>query len=210
RTLGEYDFLFRDASTVVCHWEAAVKFYLQAEPLAEQRAFIGPGTRDRLDLKLNRVFQHQLLLGSTQAGQLALPTGIQVDKAQAFIKGYLFNHASGLRPAPVSGVSATHLTGWWVRHQCEKLPQASADSRWIILPRLRWLAPARLPGSADVMNDEALASRLDEHFQLHGEALLLVELALTTAGEWQEVTRGFVVCSTWPTLGNIQNSSASR
>lgn len=203
RTLGEYDFLFRDAGAAVCHWEAAVKFYLQVEALAEQRAFIGPGTRDRLDLKLKRVFQHQLLLGQTRAGQQALPRGLQLDKAQAFIKGYLFYHASGLRAAPVSGVSATHLTGWWVRHQCEKLPQASAGSRWIILPRLRWLAPVRLAGEAEVMSCAVLDKQLDEHFRLRSEALLVAELARTAAGEWQEVARGFVVCSSWPVLSAV-------
>jgi hypothetical protein len=203
RTLGEYDFLFRDAGAAVCHWEAAVKFYLQVEPLAEQRAFIGPGTRDRLDLKLKRVFQHQLLLGQTRAGQQALPQGLQLDKAQAFIKGYLFYHAPTHNPVAVGGVNAAHLCGWWVRHAREKLPQASADSRWIILPRLRWLAPVRLAEEAEVMSCAALDKQLDEHFRLRSEALLVAELARTAAGEWQEVARGFVVCSSWPVLTAI-------
>jgi hypothetical protein len=94
RTLGEYDFLFRDADGNICHWETAVKFYLQAEPLSEQRAFIGLAVRDRLDIKLDRVFQHQLQLGHTPAGRAALPTGLVLQKTQAFIKGYLFYPAT--------------------------------------------------------------------------------------------------------------------
>lgn len=200
RTLGEYDFLFRDASAAVCHWEAAVKFYLQVEPLAEQRAFIGPGTRDRLDLKLERVFQHQLLLGNTHAGQQALPPGLLLDKAQAFIKGYLFYHAATCKPAPASGVSAAHLSGWWVRHAREKIPQDSTESGWLILPRMRWLAPARLADDINVMNYATLAIHLEQHFSTSTEALLVIELLRATTGEWHEKSRGFVVCSTWPVL----------
>ena len=201
RTLGEYDFLFRDNSAAVCHWEAAVKFYLQQEPLAEQRAFIGPGTRDRLDLKLARVFQHQLVLGHTHAGQQALPGGIRLDRTQAFIKGYLFYHASTFSKLATAGVSAAHLSGWWVRHSLEKLPQASADSRWIILPRLRWLAPARLAADdASVMTYATLGNQLDEHFSRSNDAVLVFEMTRAATGGWHEKSRGFVVCSTWPVI----------
>ena len=199
RTLGEYDFLFRDA-TATYHWEAAVKFYLQQEPLAEQRAFIGPGARDRLDLKLDKVFQHQLLLGHTPAGQQALPQGFQLDKTQAFIKGYLFYHASAYSKMEIPGVSAAHLSGWWMRHSLEQIPQASADSRWVILPRLRWLAPARLAADAEVMTFAQLNSRLSEHFNLSKDALLIFEVSRTEKSEWQEISRGFVVCETWPAI----------
>lgn len=204
RTLGEYDFLFRDASTALCHWEAAVKFYLQQEPLAEQRALIGPGTKDRLDLKLDRVFRHQLRLGSTPAGRQALPQGLRLDKTQAFIKGYLFYHASTSSPLPVQGVSAAHLTGWWVRHACEKLPQACAESRWITQPRLRWLAPARLAKDAEVMDYAALNNKLNDHFNLSRDAILIFEMARSKTGEWQEIARGFVVCGSWPVLDGLE------
>jgi uncharacterized protein len=203
RTLGEYDVLFRDAGTAVCHWEAAVKFYLQLEPLAEQRAFIGPGTRDRLNLKLDRVFKHQLALGHTLAGQSALPPGIKLDKTQAFIKGYLFYHASTINKISTPGVSAAHLSGWWVRHTLDKIPQASAESRWIILPRMRWLAPAREAADAAVMSRATLGIRLDEHFSLNSEAVLVFEMTRSTTGAWHEISRGFVVCSIWPVIDGL-------
>jgi len=203
RTLGEYDVLFRDAGTSVCHWEAAVKFYLQLEPLAEQRAFIGPGARDRLDLKLDRVFKHQLALGHTLAGQSALPPGIKLDKTQAFIKGYLFYHASTINKISTPGVSAAHLSGWWARHTVEKIPQTSADSHWIILPRLRWLAPARMAEDAAVMSSATLGIRLDQHFSLSSEAVLVFEMARSTTGTWHEISRGFVVCSSWPVIDGV-------
>jgi hypothetical protein len=200
RTLGEYDFLFRTAGAETCHWEAAVKFYLQQLPVAEQRAFIGPGTRDRLDLKLDRVFQHQLMLGHTPAGQQALPAGLQLDKTQAFIKGYLFYHVSTLNRPPVQGVSPEHLSGWWMRHSLEQVPQTSAESRWIMQPRLRWLAPARLKAETEVMTFARLNLNLEQHFSLRNDALLLFEVSRTQLGEWQEISRGFVVCESWPVL----------
>lgn len=198
RTLGEYDFLFRDASAALCHWETAVKFYLQREPLPEPHAFIGPGTRDRLDLKLERVFQHQLLLGHTPAGQQALPSGMQLDTTRAFIKGYLFYHLSSARHLPVVGVSIAHLSGWWIHHSLEQVPQASAASRWIMLPRLRWLAPARVAAETAVMTLAQLNVMLHGHFSLSKDALLVFEVKRTATGEWQEISRGFVVCESWP------------
>jgi len=201
RTLGEYDLLFCDNNDQVTHWEVAVKFYLQQEPVAEQRAFIGPGTKDRLDLKLDRVFEHQLLLGESGAGKLALPAGIKLNSAQAFIKGYLFYHASVLGILSIPGISAGHLRGWWIRHNLENLPQISSDSRWVSLPRLEWLAPARLPGDADVMTNEAIKTELNIHFETSSDAVLLFEVQRSATGCWEEISRGFVVYETWPIIG---------
>ncbi len=205
RTEGEYDFLFSNSDAKIVHWEAAVKFYLQQEPLAEQRAFIGPGTRDRLDLKLSRVFQHQLLLGDTPAGRLSLPMGVRLDKAQAFIKGYLFYHPTASGETAIPGISSLHLKGWWIRHTLEALPQSSTDSRWAILPRMRWLAPALLPADAEVLTDIAVNLLLDEHFRLSSDAQLLFEMVRSNAGTWIEVSRGFVVCRQWPALETKYN-----
>lgn len=198
-TLGEYDFLFRDACGDICHWETAVKFYLQREPAAEQRAFIGPGTRDRLDLKLDKIFQQQLVLGNTDPGRKSLPGGLKLDRAEAFIKGYLFYHISTAGQFSIPGISSTHQKGWWMRHAVEKLPQTAAGSRWIILPRMRWLAPVRLDSDTPVMTLEEANIQLNNHFKSHKDALLLCEMQAAACG-WQEISRGFAVCSTWPLI----------
>ena len=208
RTLGEFDFLFRDASATVCHWEAAVKFYLQAEPVAEQRAFIGPGARDRLDLKLNRVFTHQLGLGTTPDGRAALPPDITLNKAQAFIKGVLFFPATQAEKfsapsTPIPGISGTHLSGWWIRHPVGRLPYAATDSGWIMLPRMHWLSPVRLAADAGVMQHGKMCAALNEHFAISTEAVLVAELRRDTQGDWREASRGFVVCSTWPVIKDV-------
>jgi len=203
RTVGEYDFLFRNASAEVCHWEVAVKFYLQARPLPEQCAFIGPGARDRLDIKLERVFTRQLELGNTPAGRAALPRGIVPGKAQAFIKGYLFYPAmqNGELPLPhavIPGISGTHLRGWWMRQPVAELPQAAPDTRWMILPRLRWLAPVLLDTDDGIMTNNEMCAAIDQHFAASSEAMQLVELKRARSHDWREVARGFVVHAAWP------------
>ena len=203
RTRGEYDVIFRNANAEVCHWEAAIKFYLQVDVSAEQKAFIGPGTRDRLDLKLSRVFNHQLLLGQTMAGQHALPPHIKLDKAQAFIKGYLFYHASSQVNIEIQGVSPAHLRGWWARHSIEDIPKNSTESRWIILPRLGWLAPARVEGNTQMMDEAELGSHLTLHFESNSDAVLIFEMKRSATGCYQEISRGFVVCKNWPNIERI-------
>ena len=202
RTLGEYDFLFRDAVGNICHWEAAVKFYLQAEPLYEQRAFIGLAVRDRLDIKLDRVFQHQLELGHTPAGRAAMPKGVVLKNTQAFIKGYLFYHATqaGKYFTPIPGVSDNHLSGWWIRHPVGSLPQTTSDSCWTILPRLRFLAPVRLDAGVSVMKQTEICAALDTHFAVSEESVQVIELQRYMDNSWREATRGFVVCSNWPVI----------
>lgn len=214
RTLGEYDFLFRDAEGNICHWETAVKFYLQAEPLSEQRAFIGLAVRDRLDIKLDRVFQHQLQLGHTPAGRAALPTGLVLKKTQAFIKGYLFYPATqaGKYFIPITrapGVSDNHLSGWWIRHPVGSLPQTTPDSYWTILPRLRFLAPVRLNAGASVMERAEICAALDAHFAVSDEAVQVAELQRDMDNGWREATRGFVMCNKWPGI-NITTFRAAN
>lgn len=216
RTVGEYDLLIR-TDHYTSHWEVAVKFYLQTEPLQESwpatpntlslcGAYLGPGGHDRLDLKLARIFQHQLRLGDTASGLAALPDGVTLDKTQAFIKGYLFYPAdypaSSSATAPgateLPGVSASHLSGWWIRHGQTPLPEHAENTGWVILPRLRWLAPVRLAQDADVQTYTEMCHTLTEHFKTTDEALLLVALQRDQANIWHEKTRGFVVHKQWP------------
>lgn len=209
RTVGEYDLLIRTAHQVN-HWEVAVKFYLSTQTPPAQHTFLGPGGQDRLDLKLARIFQHQLRLSETPSGIAALPDGVTLNKTQTFIKGYLFypanysanypanSGAPANRPTEFSGVSALHLSGWWSRQGETPLPQHAIHNGWIILPRLRWLSPARLAADADIKTHSEMCQTLAEHFKISDEALLLVELQRDQENIWHEVTRGFVVHEGWP------------
>lgn len=112
RTLGEFDFLFRDAQRPgrlhslpshgsLIHWEAAIKLYLHVPPqvvaAGTEPQWWGPNARDCLEYKLARLHTHQLRLGeAVEAGDLLASlrsAGGQGDTsvmAEAFVKGYLF------------------------------------------------------------------------------------------------------------------------
>jgi uncharacterized protein len=222
RTVGEFDFILRDQAGQICHWEAAVKFYLQSEKQPETRVFLGPAGRDRLDLKIDKVFGQQLCLSQTEEGRAALLNAVgaghareqtaiagmarsyrledtqtdMLDYAQAYIKGYLF-YPPNTPQANIHGLSSQHLRGWWIRHG-QALPQSHPDTRWVILSRLRWLSPAHLAANAAVMRYTEMNTTLAAHFAQNDEPLLLAELQADGAGRWDEVRRGFVVRAGWP------------
>lgn len=195
---GEFDFVFghpRWGDSL--HWEAAVKFYLQAAADPRWDAFVGPNPADRLADKLHALYDRQLLLGGTAAGRAALG-GESAPAARAFVKGYLFFPA-GTAPMDVPGLSRAGLRGWWLRHGETPLPTHAADARWKILPRLAWLAPARAAAGDRTCFDTAhLQTILARHFAHAQAPLLLAELTEGGDGVWREIARGFVVSPTWP------------
>jgi hypothetical protein len=209
QTLGEFDFLFALADGGLRHWEAAVKFYLWHRDEAQDRVrWIGPGARDRLDIKLERLFGHQLRLAATAEGAAVIrELGQGPVNAAAFVKGYLFYPpsvdktgvaAEGQRDIPLS---PNHLRGWWQRHESLVLRPIAPQSRWLVLPRLRWLTPAYGEfDQAALLDASGVRQLCDAHFAHHASALLLAEV-VRVAGVWQEVNRGFVVNAAWPNQG---------
>ncbi len=210
RTLGEFDFLFAlpQQQTALQHWEATVKFYLRHENKNGTVHWMGPAGQDRLDIKLARLFEHQLKLAETVEGksvvtQFALP---QIRSA-ALIKGYLFyppdwsdcvTDGERLTPSVVSlRLSSRHLRGWWLRYGETALPKRSTHSQWLVLPKLRWLSAAWCAEDCSELLDEvAMAAFCERHFDLGNASLLLAEMCLGSAG-WVEVSRGFIVSRQW-------------
>ena len=198
--LGEYDFLWRDVTGALHHWEAAVKFYLQVDAAAGLAGYVGTLTRDRLDLKFAHLRDKQLKLATTVAGQAALPSAGELVSARALLKGWLFYpHGQAVVPAPE--VSSQHLSGWWLRWDETRFdPEQSL--RWKTLPRLEWLTPAMSRNDEGLQTAAALREFLTEHFAAQGGPLLLAGLA-PVGDNWQELTRGFIVPPDW----NPRNST---
>lgn len=207
QTIGEFDFLF--AETQACtlqHWEVAVKFYLYHRVHDAEERWYGPMTRDRLDLKLARLLHHQVRLSQTEEGrQCIAQLGYTRTEPHIFLKGYLFYPSyMDWRTAPhqAPGVAARHLRGWWTPLDHFHVPQQSADSRWIVIPRLRWLSPVIV--NMDEYNKLIMAQDLYQHCRellLNRAApFLLAELLPGPDGCWREVDRGFVVGSGWPAV----------
>ena len=207
KTLGEFDFLFRfDAPHTLQHWEATVKFYLLQNDAEGNPCWLGPGNRDRLDSKLDRLFGHQLKLAYFPDARqcLELKQG-EIVNPTAFVKGYLFYPADGngeygpkeklmpsLNMAPYT-LSSHHSWGWWVRFGVTPIPQQGSHSRWMILKKSHWLSPVQYAGDPEMLLDERGVSLFcKSHFRDQSRALLVAELN-DVSGVWQELARGFVL-----------------
>jgi hypothetical protein len=198
-TRGDLDLLFscqRRRQRV--HWELAVKFYLGDPPGADHAGWIAPDARDRLALKLARIAGHQLPLGRHP---IANHGATQATVSEALIRGWLFYPAAGAwRSAAGAPAHAhpRHHHGWWLRHGGGEPPRASRASRFLLLPRMEWLSPARRHPGAPALSLGELVQALSAHFAAHHQALIVAEVRRDAAGWWAECARGVVVGANWP------------
>ena len=181
-TVGEFDFLLHDGDELL-HWEFATKFYL-LEGSADPGVFhhlIGPNLADTLGLKMRKILDKQLALSRHPAAQSLLARPVRA--AQALVKGWLF-YAIGTAPG-MAGISHEHGHGFWCT------PAQLPEQRYVVLPRLQWLAPFK-GRDVDVLDVEALRAQLFDLAQP-----VMVATVDTVEGWEVERTRGFVVPGTW-------------
>lgn len=199
RTLGEFDFLVRERGRgELQHWEVAVKFFLGVQPGGQARHWIGPGLRDRLDLKLERLRSHQLRLGNSPAGRrLLAERGLNGVRPVCLVKGCLFYPAGAehLLWSPRDAAPG-HLRGWWQDHASLLARWGDAGLDWLHLPKANWMTAVRPAPDA-----EPLAPPQDIHALLAGLPQDGLRSAICVIGlrDGCEVTRGFVVPPGWLT-----------
>jgi hypothetical protein len=194
-TVGEFDFLLKQGDGLV-HWEFATKFYLlnSDDPslAAVQQAdyFIGPNLSDTLGRKMRKILDRQLVLGNHPAAQPLLPQPLS--NAQALVKGWLFYRRGDVPDVQKVGISAQHCHGWWCTLQelGEHVIEAGA-----ILPRIAWMAPARLPADQGWRLKELQASLTHQFAQ--DRMPVMVAVLRRDQDEWVEIDRGFVVPDEW-------------
>jgi hypothetical protein len=181
-TVGEFDFLLREGDQLL-HWEFATKFYL-LEGAPDPGVFnhlIGPNLADTLGLKMRKILDKQLALARHPAAQSLLAQPVRA--AQALVKGWLF-YAAGTTPR-MDGISPEHGHGFWCT-----LGQLPAQ-RYVVLPRLQWLAPFK-GCDVDVLEIDALRALLFDLAQP-----VMVATVDNVEGWEVERTRGFVVPDNW-------------
>jgi hypothetical protein len=181
-TVGEFDFLLRDGDQLL-HWEFATKFYL-LEGAPDPGVFnhlIGPNLADTLGLKMRKILDKQLALARHPAAQSLLAQLVRA--AQALVKGWLF-YAAGTTPG-MDGISLEHGHGFWCT------PAQLPAQRYVVLPRLQWLAPFK-GRDVDVLEIDALRPLL---FDLAQPVMIAT---VDNVDGWEvERTRGFVVPDNW-------------
>ncbi|MDB5838828.1 MAG: hypothetical protein JWQ23_780 [Herminiimonas sp.] len=193
-TVGEFDFLLHSGAGLA-HWEFATKFYLLQSPRGRGPAgpkadyFVGPNLADTLGAKMTKILHRQLSLGRHPAAQVHLP--LPLSAAQALVKGWLFYHRDDAPPRTL-GVSELHCRGFWCALGELEAPPGRL---YTVLPRLRWLAPAKIKIEAAITG-EALRELLVAHFMQ--DTMPVMVALLEECGEYAEETdRGFIVPDDW-------------
>ncbi|MET0964461.1 MAG: DUF1853 family protein [Noviherbaspirillum sp.] len=193
QTVGEFDFLVWRGAQLL-HWEFATKFYLleshggAAIRGEEADYFVGPNLADSLGAKMDKIFTRQLALSAHPAAQALLPQPVAA--AEALVMGWLFYPGGDYPLLPALGVCAAHCRGFWC-----SLAELGEAERYAVLPRLSWLAPARLP-QHDTLQRDALESRIAAMFETDRMPVMVALLRLEN-GEALETGRGFIVPDGW-------------
>lgn len=225
-TLGECDFLVQTQRGARLHWELAVKCYLHAgeereqsfAPLSGQSSaqlstpaskpsstpspaqlshYVGPNLKDRFDLKLAHLLNHQLPLSAREEFASVGYAGPWTP--QMFIKGWLF-YRRGETPLEPAELNPAHARGWWVTRSDWPAFVAAGTEKWRTLPRLEWLAPRRhAPHEAQAAGlIFADAPTLAVQTSHQPGPAMVAAFAEDSAGNLIERSRGFIVPDEWP------------
>jgi hypothetical protein len=139
---------------------------------------------------MQKILQRQLALSQHPAAQVHLSEPL--DSAQALVKGWLFYPDEHLRPPAVLGVSANACRGYWCSLSALQLDQSFM---YQVLPRQRWLAPAKI-ALEHVLSPADAQLALSRHFASDASPVLLATLCAED-GYGLEISRGFVVPDDW-------------
>jgi hypothetical protein len=170
-TVGELDFLIRDANGTLTHLELATKFYL-AVKTEHGIAFPGPDSRDNYDRKIARLVSHQLTL--TQRHKANLPPAYRDEDivVKQLIYGCLFDHISKAQLGQLSVPPFCNpecRRGKWLHHS-ELANHFSNDSQFYLIPKYLWPVPIdfleEIPlekWQPDTFADRCVMLRIDGH-----------------------------------------------
>lgn len=189
RTLGAFDLLARKKdSEDLMHFEFTSKFYLNNGQGVRRSDWKGPDSKDRLDKKTNRMFDHQLQLSNYPATETVLQQkNWHIDQKIGIFRGRLFWHISEELTTVPYWMNEQVLTGFWCR--AEELSQQVSFSRnsWVILNKQNWLSPL-IAADTSIMKGMSII----EIAELSKEQERPFQIArLNTQSE--EFERGFVI-----------------
>lgn len=194
RTLGELDFIVQNPiDDRIEHHEIAIKYYLGVPRGSHEALWYGPNARDRLDLKSDRLINHQSRrTHQPETLQLLKRHGITGPiTARVFMPGYLFYPLNEPISAPGSAPS-NHLYGWWA--YASEVTKADT-ANWVLLQKPHWVGPWH-QSEAPQPQESTQALTMIDHDQI---PRLFAELAYDRASDtWCEQRRLFIVPGSWP------------
>lgn len=189
RTVGEIDFLVYDLLyDEFFHFELAVKFYLQYEEGNSFRGWVGPNSRDRLDLKYSKLIEKQLRILETPAGKACVfELGLKHFSAKCIMKGYSFYYTSEKYTA---GFHPLHLKGTYRR--ISEFTNYDFSGKFILLEKPDWFSFPLSCGAA--MEEDALQKHLCERMAVLPNPFMILQFdeALLTH------QRIMIVPDSWP------------
>ncbi|MEO0815216.1 MAG: DUF1853 family protein, partial [Myxococcota bacterium] len=157
QTLGELDFVYsREPENQPIHLEVAAKFYLRVDRAAQLSSYLGPGLRDRFDLKWRKLELEQSRRGLEPVAADTL--GVALPCAEVRLKGVLFEPL-GVEEALPAETAEGCLRGIWLR--VSELEQVESKRRWHRLSKLEWLSGAD-PGAPGLSFGDLHAMLVDE------------------------------------------------
>ncbi len=189
-TVGEFDFLLDTGAGAFEHIEFATKFYLlEGEAASRFDTFVGPNLADSLGAKMRKIVERQLTLAAHPAAQAILAQPVL--RARALVKGWLFYPFKAQQD--MAGITAAHCRGFWCAlGQVGEL----APGRYLVLPRLQWLAPYRSGATDETLDGEQLQARLAQQFDTAPMPVLVASVR-EVEGVLHETGRGFIVPDDW-------------
>lgn len=139
RTLGEFDFLVRDkARQQTIHLELAVKFYLAIQVEGKWQ-FPGPDARDNWQRKLDRMRDHQFILGQKPEAKEMLRErfGVNGVEVRQLVYGCIFHHIKCESRVLPEAVNPLCRKGRWL-YVSEWSRYFGDDERIYIIPKPLW------------------------------------------------------------------------
>lgn len=203
QTLGELDLLVRSPDDEALHIELATKWYLQIPGRSGDQAadWLGPQTKDRLDLKINKLEAKQFpFIGDEQVIDHLLRQGLPIPQQQFLImKGGLFaQHEKQYQQA--SCIPDDFPIQTWCHHR-DVHNCIAKHGDFKLLDKHAWLGPAmRTRNTEDSMSYEKLLVMMERHFRhsQYAYALMVSDLGPPDTEQTIERQRIMVVHDDWP------------
>ena len=179
KTLGELDLLLCNQHGQIIHVECAVKFYLGKTGYSQWFDWIGPNGIDRLDLKLERLLQHQLSV-KDKIDRSALENicaqnniGLSQIRSAYFLRGIFFYSHNRSKHLPALANPDALTAPWMTKSDFIKY-RFKHPQHWIAVPKLNWLSGECPVNLADTNNTQLYFPSLMSDLSNQRERIMVV------------------------------------